>query len=35
MKLQDCQGLGNGPAICGLLELEKEEVPNVLFLSET
>ncbi|WVZ62142.1 hypothetical protein U9M48_011922 [Paspalum notatum var. saurae] len=31
----NCRGLGNGPAIRGLLELQKEEGPDVLFLSET
>jgi exonuclease III len=31
----NCRGLGNGPAIRGLLELQKEEAPDVLFLSET
>uniref|UniRef100_A0A8R7QRC4 Reverse transcriptase domain-containing protein n=1 Tax=Triticum urartu TaxID=4572 RepID=A0A8R7QRC4_TRIUA len=30
----NCRGLGNGPAIRGLLELQKED-PDVLFLSET
>ena len=31
----NCRGLGNGPAIRSLLELQKEEDPDVLFLSET
>ena len=30
----NCRGLGNGPAIRGLLNLQKED-PDVLFLSET
>ena len=30
----NCPGLGNGPIICGLLNLQKED-PDVLFLSET
>lgn len=31
----NCQGLGNGPAIRGLLDVRKREDPDVLFLSET
>ena len=31
----NCRGLGNGPAIRGLLNLQKEEDPDILFLSET
>lgn len=31
----NCRGLGNGPAIRGLLEVQKEEAPDVLFLVET
>ena len=31
----NCQGLGNGPAIHGLLDFQKKEDPDVLFLSET
>jgi exonuclease III len=31
----NCRGLGNGPTIRGLLKLQKEEDPNILFLSET
>ena len=31
----NCRGLGNGPAIRGLLDLQKEEAPDILFLSET
>lgn len=31
----NCRGLGNGPAIRGLLNLQEEEAPDVLFLSET
>jgi exonuclease III len=27
--------MGNGPTICGLLDLQKREDPDVLFLSET
>jgi exonuclease III len=29
------RGLGNGPAVCGLLNIQKEEDPDILFLSET
>jgi hypothetical protein len=29
------RGLGNGPAVRGLLDVQKKEDPNVLFLSET
>ncbi|PNT71206.1 hypothetical protein BRADI_2g24825v3 [Brachypodium distachyon] len=31
----NCRGLGNGLADRGLLDLQKREDPNVLFLSET
>ena len=31
----NCQGLGNGPEIRGLLNIQKWEAPDVLFLSET
>ena len=31
----NCRGLGNQPAVMGLLELWKAEDPDVLFLSET
>ena len=31
----NCRGLGNGPAIRGLLDFQKKEDPDVLFLSET
>jgi len=31
----NCRGLGNGPAIHSLLNLQKEEDPDILFLSET
>ena len=31
----NCRGLGNGPAIRSLLKLQKEEDPDILFLSET
>lgn len=31
----NCQGLGNDPTVRGLLELQKQVDPNVLFLSET
>jgi hypothetical protein len=31
----NCRGLGNGPAVRGLLNLQKEEDPDILFLSET
>ncbi|XP_024318899.1 uncharacterized protein LOC106866892 isoform X2 [Brachypodium distachyon] len=31
----NCRGLGNRPAIRGLLELQKKEGPDILFLSET
>jgi exonuclease III len=32
---QNCRGLGNQPAVNGLLELQKTEDPDILFLSET
>jgi len=31
----NCRGLGNGPAVRGLLDVQKREAPDVLFLSET
>ena len=31
----NCRGLGNGPSVHGLLNLQKEEDPDILFLSET
>ncbi|KAK1650817.1 hypothetical protein QYE76_068622 [Lolium multiflorum] len=31
----NCRGLGNQPAVQGLLELQKAEDPDILFLSET
>lgn len=31
----NCRGLGNGPAVRGLLDVQKKEDPDVLFLSET
>ena len=31
----NCRGMGNGPAIQGLLDLKKKDDPDVLFLSET
>jgi len=31
----NCRGLGNGPAIRSLLNMQKEEDPDILFLSET
>lgn len=31
----NCRGLGNGPAVRGLLDLQKQVDPDVLFLSET
>uniref|UniRef100_A0A8R7TP82 Endonuclease/exonuclease/phosphatase domain-containing protein n=1 Tax=Triticum urartu TaxID=4572 RepID=A0A8R7TP82_TRIUA len=31
----NCRGLGNGPAVRGLLDLQKREDPDILFLSET
>ncbi|XP_021304035.1 uncharacterized protein LOC110430565 [Sorghum bicolor] len=31
----NCRGLGNGPAIRGLLDIQKREAPDILFLSET
>jgi exonuclease III len=31
----NCRGLGNGPAVRGLLALQKKEDPDILFLSET
>jgi exonuclease III len=31
----NCRGLGNDPAVRGLLDLQKKEDPDVLFLSET
>lgn len=32
---QNCRGLGNQPAVNGLLDLQKAEEPDILFLSET
>jgi exonuclease III len=32
---QNCRGLGNQPAVNGLLELQRTEDPDILFLSET
>jgi hypothetical protein len=32
---QNCRGLGNQPAVNGLLELQRAEDPDILFLSET
>uniref|UniRef100_A0A453RSW6 Endonuclease/exonuclease/phosphatase domain-containing protein n=1 Tax=Aegilops tauschii subsp. strangulata TaxID=200361 RepID=A0A453RSW6_AEGTS len=31
----DCRGLGNGPAVQGLLEMGRLEDPDILFLAET
>jgi exonuclease III len=31
----NCRGLGNGPAVRGLLDVQKRDAPDVLFLSET
>jgi exonuclease III len=31
----NCRGLGNRPAVRGLLALQKKEDPDILFLSET
>ena len=31
----NCRGLGNGPAVRGLLDVQKREALDVLFLSET
>lgn len=31
----NCRGLGNGPAIRGLQDIQKKEDPDMLFLSET
>lgn len=31
----NCRGLGNGPAVRGLLDVQRKEEPDVLFLSET
>jgi len=31
----NCRGLGNGLAVRGLLDVQKKEDPDVLFLSET
>ena len=31
----NCRGLGNGPAVGGLLDIQKVEDPDILFLSET
>ena len=31
----NCRGLGNGPAVRGLLDVQKKEAPDVIFLSET
>jgi exonuclease III len=30
----NCRGLGNGPAIRGLLDIQKREAPDILFLAE-
>ena len=37
MKLNswNCRGLGNRPAVRGLLDLQKCEAPDILFLCET
>jgi len=29
------RGLGNGPAVRGLLDVQKRDAPDILFLSET
>ena len=31
----NCRGLGNGPAVRGLLDVQKREAPDILFLPET
>ena len=31
----NCRGLGNGPAVRGLLDLQEREAPDVLFIAET
>lgn len=31
----NCRWLGNGPTVRGLLNLQKEDDPDILFLSET
>ena len=31
----NCRGLGNGPAVRGLLDVQKTDAPDILFLSET
>lgn len=31
----NCRGLGNGLAVRGLLDIQREEDPDVLFISET
>jgi exonuclease III len=31
----NCRGLGNDPAVRGLLDLQKQEDPDILFLSKT
>ncbi|PNT60744.1 hypothetical protein BRADI_5g03822v3 [Brachypodium distachyon] len=31
----NCRGLGNGPAVRGLLDIQKKEDPDILFLSKT
>jgi exonuclease III len=31
----NCRGMGNGPAVRGLLDFQKQEDPDVLFLCET
>ena len=31
----NCRGLGNRPAVRGLLDIQKKEDPDILFLSET
>jgi exonuclease III len=31
----NCRGLGNGPTVRGLLDVQRQEDPDILFLSET
>lgn len=31
----NCRGLGNGPAVQGLLDVQRKVDPDILFLSET
>lgn len=31
----NCRGLGNRPAVRGLVDIQRQEVPGIMFLSET